>query len=31
MSITFWSSELLQGKNGLPLSEGQTIAKSVIP
>lgn len=31
MSITFWSSELLQGENGLSLAEGQTIAKSVIP
>jgi hypothetical protein len=31
LSVTFWSSNLLQAKNGLNMAEGQTIAKNLIP
>jgi hypothetical protein len=31
ISVTFWDNELLQGKNGLAIEEGQTLRKSIIP
>lgn len=31
ISVTFWSSSLLVGKNGVPLKEGLSIAKTVQP
>jgi hypothetical protein len=31
IAITFWSSELLKGANGVSLAEGQTIAKGIVP
>jgi hypothetical protein len=31
IKVTFWSSDLLQGENGLGLEEGQTIQKSLVP
>jgi len=30
IKVTFWSSDLLQGQNGLAIEEGQTLSKSVI-
>jgi hypothetical protein len=31
IKVTFWSSDLLQGFNGVKIVEGQTIQKSIIP
>jgi len=31
ITVTFWDNELLQGKNGLSIEEGQTLVKSIIP
>jgi len=31
IQVTFWSSSLLKGANGLPLGEGQSLSKGIVP